>query len=82
VLPTAIEVADISLAYDRDIKLPLYAAADIPELWIVDLAGGQVLVYREPRGGCCHTTTAVKPGGILAPQAVSDLGPPVVEILG
>ncbi len=51
-------------------------------MWIVDLAGGQVLVYREPRGSRCHTTIAVKPGDILAPQAVSDLGLSVVEIWG
>ena len=31
-----IEVADTSLAYDRDIKLPLYARAGIPEAWLVD----------------------------------------------
>ncbi len=32
-----IEVADTSLAYDRDIKVPLYARAGIPEVWLVDL---------------------------------------------
>jgi Uma2 family endonuclease len=32
-----IEVADISVSYDRTVKLPLYAAAGIPEAWLVDL---------------------------------------------
>jgi Uma2 family endonuclease len=32
-----IEVADTSLQYDRDVKLPLYAAHGIPEYWLVDL---------------------------------------------
>src|SRR5215472_12642971 len=32
-----IEVADSSLAYDRDVKFPRYAAAGIPEAWLVDL---------------------------------------------
>ena len=32
-----VEVADTSLRYDRETKLPLYAAAGIPEAWIVDL---------------------------------------------
>ena len=32
-----IEVADTSLVNDRTVKLPLYAAAGIPEAWLVDL---------------------------------------------
>ncbi len=32
-----IEVASTSLAYDRRIKLPLYARHGVPEVWIVDL---------------------------------------------
>ena len=43
-----IEVADTSLAYDRDIKLPLYAQAGIQEFWIVNLAESKVEVYRQP----------------------------------
>jgi Uma2 family endonuclease len=34
-----IEVSDTTLAYDRGVKLPLYARAGILEVWIVDLAG-------------------------------------------
>src|SRR2546427_9573355 len=30
-----IEVAETSLAYDREIKIPLYARSDIPEVWLV-----------------------------------------------
>ena len=43
-----IEVADSSLAVDRAIKAPLYAAAGMPELWIVDLAGEALEVYQDP----------------------------------
>jgi Uma2 family endonuclease len=43
-----VEIADSSLAYDRDVKLPLYAAAGIPEAWIVDLATEALLVCRQP----------------------------------
>ena len=32
-----VEVADTSLSYDRDVKLPRYAAAGVPEVWIEDL---------------------------------------------
>ena len=30
-----IEVAETSLRFDRNVKLPLYAAAGIPEVWVV-----------------------------------------------
>lgn len=39
-----VEVADSSLAWDRDRKAPRYAAAGIPSCWIVDLSAGEVLV--------------------------------------
>lgn len=45
-----IEVADSSLAFDRNAKIPLYAAAGIPETWLVDLAESQILVFRKPEG--------------------------------
>jgi Uma2 family endonuclease len=43
-----IEVADTSLATDRDEKLPLYGRAGIAEVWIVNLIRQAVEVYREP----------------------------------
>jgi Uma2 family endonuclease len=43
-----VEVADTTVAFDRGTKVRLYAAAGIPEYWIVDLAGDRIEVYREP----------------------------------
>lgn len=43
-----VEIAQSSLAYDRRIKIPLYAAAGVGEYWIVNLRDDQVEVYREP----------------------------------
>ena len=45
-----IEVADTSIEYDREVKLPIYAEAGIPEYWLIDLAGRQVEAYSEPSG--------------------------------
>src|SRR5262249_37944553 len=39
-----VEVADTSLAYDRDVKMPLYARAGIPESWLA-----RARCAREPR---------------------------------
>ena len=46
-----IEVADSSLAKDREVKLPLYARAGIPVYWIVNLADKQIEVYHTPDEG-------------------------------
>lgn len=43
-----IEVADTSLAYDREDKLPLYARFEIAEVWIVDLNANIIERYTEP----------------------------------
>ena len=43
-----IEVADTSVESDRDVKVPLYARAGIPETWLVDLANEVIEVHRQP----------------------------------
>lgn len=43
-----IEVADTTLAYDRDVKLPLYAQHGIPEVWILDVQAGLLSIHRDP----------------------------------
>jgi Uma2 family endonuclease len=45
-----IEVAVTSAEFDRAEKRPRYAAAGIPEYWLVDLDAEQVEVAREPEG--------------------------------
>jgi len=43
-----VEVADSTLSFDRDIKLPLYARHGIPEVWLVDIENAQLTMHREP----------------------------------
>jgi Uma2 family endonuclease len=56
-LPTAadvlliVEVSDSTLEYDRDIKLGLYARHGIPEVWLLDVNAGELVLYREPAAG-------------------------------
>lgn len=45
------EVADTSLFYDRDEKGPVYAAARIPQYWLINLSDRCVEVYRRPQAG-------------------------------
>ncbi|RUT06018.1 hypothetical protein DSM106972_032240 [Dulcicalothrix desertica PCC 7102] len=43
-----VEIADSSLDYDRDVKMPLYAEAGIPYYWIFNLVANQLEAYSEP----------------------------------
>ena len=43
-----VEVADTSLRYDRDVKIPLYARSGITEAWLVDLASATVEAFTQP----------------------------------
>lgn len=53
-----IESAASSIQSDRHVKLPIYAAAGIPEYWIVDLNEKTLEVHREPIGeGYAHQQT-------------------------
>jgi Uma2 family endonuclease len=43
-----IEVADTSLRFDRDVKTPLYAKHDVPEVWVIAVEDRRVTRYRDP----------------------------------
>ena len=68
-----IEVADSSLAYDRTVKMPLYAQAGIAEAWIVNLIDRWIEVYREPSPAGYTTLLKILPGRAIAPQAFADV---------
>ncbi|HEY9706325.1 MAG TPA: Uma2 family endonuclease, partial [Allocoleopsis sp.] len=46
-----IEVSDTTLEFDQDVKIPLYASANIPEVWIIDLNSNCLEVYRHIHHG-------------------------------
>jgi Uma2 family endonuclease len=46
-----VEIAASSLRTDTQVKPALYAAAGVPELWVVDVPGREVRVLREPAAG-------------------------------
>ncbi|PYQ54417.1 MAG: Uma2 family endonuclease, partial [Acidobacteria bacterium] len=77
-----VEVADSSLAYDRDTKMPLYAEAGIPESWLVDLKSGTLFVYRRPSPEGYQDVRAYRRGESVAPEAFPDVSFTLEEILG
>ena len=77
-----IEIADSSLAYDRDVKMPLYAAADIPEFWLVDLNSDTIFAYRRPSPGRYKKVREYRRGDWISPQAFPDERFLVDDLLG
>ncbi len=69
----AVEVADTSLAYDRNIKLPRYAEAGIPEAWLLDLNADAVEVYSKPGPGGYESVVRVSRGERVVSATLTDL---------
>jgi Uma2 family endonuclease len=72
-----VEVADTSLNHDLEVKLPLYAQAGIPEVWVVDLVRDRVHVFRKPQGAGYQEAQALEEGEL----EVLGLKVPVKEVL-
>jgi Uma2 family endonuclease len=68
-----IEVSDSSLAYDRGVKLALYARAGIPEYWIVDVDGRMVETFRTPTVGGYRETRRFARDEVIAPLSFPDV---------
>jgi Uma2 family endonuclease len=67
-----IEVADSSLRFDRERKMPLYAAAGIPEVWLVDLVGKCLIRYRNPARGVYAEISRHAPGESIPIPSLPD----------
>jgi Uma2 family endonuclease len=75
-----VEVSDSSLAYYRGRKLALYAQFGVAEVWIVDLAGSAVEIYRQPKEGA-YSLTERRIDGALAPILVPGIVIDVAALL-
>lgn len=76
-----IEVSDSTLKYDRNTKLLLYAEAEIPEVWIVNLPNNIVEIHQKPSNGIYQLTKIFKRGEIIESEMLPDLRLGVDEIL-
>lgn len=68
-----VEVSDTTLAYDRGVKLGLYARANILEVWIVNLTGEVIEVYTQPKGSKYQVSEQFRRGDSITAQNVPDL---------
>ena len=77
-----VEVMDSSEARDQRAKLPIYAAADIREVWLIALKTGQVEILRAPRAGRYTERRVAGHGEPLTIEAFPDVPLTVDDILG
>jgi Uma2 family endonuclease len=83
-----VEVADSSLSYDRNVKTSLYAVSGILEYWILNVADGQLEVYRDPTpdpskrfGWTYASRTDLLPGATVSPLALPGASIAIVDLL-
>jgi Uma2 family endonuclease len=77
-----IEVADTSVVADREVKLPIYARAGVPEAWLLDVATQRLEVYRYPTSDGYQDVHSLQRGESVAPQAFPHLVLTVDALLG
>lgn len=77
-----IEVADTSLAVDREVKGRLYAEHGIREYWVVNLEADRFEVHRSLKDGKYTDVRTFGRGETISPEAFPDLRVEVDRILG
>lgn len=76
-----IEVSDATLKYDRDTKLALYAAAEIPEVWIVNLQNDIIEIHQKPGNEIYQLAKIFKRGETIESDILPKLNLEVDKIL-
>jgi Uma2 family endonuclease len=77
-----IEVSDTTYAFDRNVKMPLYARAGIAEALIFNLPEDQLEYYSQPEAGMYQSRRVLKRGEQFESTNVANLSLDVDTILG
>jgi Uma2 family endonuclease len=78
----AIEVADTTAQKDREVKLPAYARAGIPEAWLIDLYNDRIETHHAPHQGVYEQVRIVQRGQRFASPTQPQLKFKADDILG
>ncbi len=78
----AIEVADSSRDSDLELKFPRYAAAGIPEAWLVDLVANIIERHSDPHDGRYQKIIVARIGDTLTSTVLSNVAIPVTAVIG
>jgi Uma2 family endonuclease len=77
-----IEVADTTVQFDRQRKLPLYARAGVPESWLLIVDADALEVHRQPSGRGYQVVQRFGRNDVVTPEAFPDLELRVADLLG
>lgn len=77
-----VEVSDSTFDFDRKVKIPLYAEAAIPEVWLINLKNETVQVHTQPQEGTFGLVKIFRRGEVLKSVTVPNLEIEVDKILG
>jgi Uma2 family endonuclease len=77
-----VEVADTTIHYDRDIKIPLYAENGILEVWLIDINNQSLTIYRQPTKEGYQIIQTLDITHKLSPLAFPDVTININEIFG
>ena len=77
-----IEVADSSVEYDQQVKIPLYAKSGIQEVWLFNLRDQCVEVYRSPVGESYETILILRGQQEVTPLAFPEVSLTIADLLG
>ena len=77
-----VEVAETSADPDRTIKIPLYARAGIPTVWLVDLSSSQIEIYTHPTPDHYQHVNQLRPGRSIPLEPFAKITLTVNQILG
>lgn len=77
-----VEVSDTTLIKDRRQKVPLYARAGIPEVWIVNLQQERIEVYSQPEGDAYRTLRRLRRGQSVPVPGFAEAKLRVEDVLG
>jgi Uma2 family endonuclease len=76
-----IEMADSSLEYDQEIKMPLYAETGVPEYWIVDIQQDRLITFGDPVNNTYTTIREFHRGENVSPRLLAQCPIPVDALL-
>ena len=77
-----LEVSDTTLRYDTNVKLPIYAAGGVSEVWIENLQEDLLLVSRDPAAKTYNTQLTLRRGDSVSPLAFPDVVFQIEDLLG
>lgn len=77
-----VEVSDSTVKYDREVKIRLYAEAEVAEVWLVNLPRQIVEVYTQPANGKYKITGKYGKTQTISPTSLPEIKLKVADILG